>query len=243
MATKKYLSLERLSEYDGLIKSKIDEGDEGVKTYVDTKLAKKANTAHYHSTFDINGLQTELDGLYKDATTQSDWASNDESSVSYIKNRPFYEDNSPKIIIEGSYTFSSANGDVPANIQAYNPTALLQEGEKYIITMGSAAYESSRESSEPVVAIKDSNGEISITALIGIDIGSPNLQIKNAGYYLQVYDMKYSAQSGKTIYLKVEHIGNSIKQLDEKFIPDTIARTAYMDEQIINKADKEHNHS
>ena len=37
MATKKFMSYDRLTEYDALIKEKIDSGDESVKAYVDTK--------------------------------------------------------------------------------------------------------------------------------------------------------------------------------------------------------------
>ena len=48
MATKKYLSLERLTDYDELIKTEIAEGDASVKSYVDTEVAKKANTSHTH---------------------------------------------------------------------------------------------------------------------------------------------------------------------------------------------------
>lgn len=59
MATKKYLSLERLEEYDGLIKGKIDEGDASVKSYVDTELAKKANSSHTHD--DRYYTESEID--------------------------------------------------------------------------------------------------------------------------------------------------------------------------------------
>jgi hypothetical protein len=43
MATKKYLSLDRLTEYDALIKSKIDEGDISAKTYADNAAATVKN--------------------------------------------------------------------------------------------------------------------------------------------------------------------------------------------------------
>lgn len=42
---KKYLSLERLKEYDDLIKAKIDEGDDSVKTYTDEKIALLMNNS------------------------------------------------------------------------------------------------------------------------------------------------------------------------------------------------------
>lgn len=45
---KKFLSLERLAEYDELIKEKIDTGDSSIKSYVDTEVAKKANSSHTH---------------------------------------------------------------------------------------------------------------------------------------------------------------------------------------------------
>lgn len=60
MATKKYLSLERLTEYDALIKAEIAEGDASVKSYVDTEVAKKANSSHTHD--DRYYTETEIDG-------------------------------------------------------------------------------------------------------------------------------------------------------------------------------------
>lgn len=59
MATKKYLSLERLTEYDELIKSKIDDGDAGVKSYVNTEVAKKADKVHSHD--DLYYTESEID--------------------------------------------------------------------------------------------------------------------------------------------------------------------------------------
>ena len=61
MATKKYLSLERLEEYDSLIKSKIDEGDKSVKSYVDTIASGKASSSHSHAISDVTNLQSALD--------------------------------------------------------------------------------------------------------------------------------------------------------------------------------------
>lgn len=67
MATKKYLSLERLTEYDSLIKAEINSGDESVKSYVDTELAKKANSSHNHD--DIYYTETEIDSKISDVNT------------------------------------------------------------------------------------------------------------------------------------------------------------------------------
>lgn len=63
MATKKYLSLERLTEYDELIKAEIAEGDDSTlssaKSYTDTEVAKKANSSHTHD--DRYYTETEID--------------------------------------------------------------------------------------------------------------------------------------------------------------------------------------
>ena len=73
MAVKKYLSLERLSEYDALIKTEIAEGDESVKSYVDTELAKKANSSHSHDDkyYTETEIDTKISGINSTITTHT----------------------------------------------------------------------------------------------------------------------------------------------------------------------------
>ena len=63
MATKKYLSLTRLGEYDELIKSKIDSGDSSTlasaKSYADGLVSGKADTGHAHD--DRYYTESEID--------------------------------------------------------------------------------------------------------------------------------------------------------------------------------------
>ena len=70
MAVKKYLTLERLTEYDALIKNEIAEGDDAVKSYVDTELAKKADKTHSHD--DLYYTETEVDNLIAGVNTSID---------------------------------------------------------------------------------------------------------------------------------------------------------------------------
>ena len=63
MATKKYLSLERLTEYDELIKGVINSGDDSTlasaKSYTDTVASGKSDTGHNHD--DRYYTETEID--------------------------------------------------------------------------------------------------------------------------------------------------------------------------------------
>lgn len=61
MATKKFMSLERLQEYDTLIKQEISKGDSSVKSYVNGELAKKADSTHNHD--DKYYTQYEIDAM------------------------------------------------------------------------------------------------------------------------------------------------------------------------------------
>lgn len=77
MATKKYLSLERLEEYDSLIKSKIDEGDTSVKSYVDTIASGKASSSHSHAIADVTNLQSTLDAKATQSSLSSHTGNSD----------------------------------------------------------------------------------------------------------------------------------------------------------------------
>lgn len=69
MATKKYLSLDRLSEYDELIKAKIDAGDASTlasaKSYTDGLISGKADSGHTHDDryYTESEIDTKLSGI------------------------------------------------------------------------------------------------------------------------------------------------------------------------------------
>ena len=71
MATKKYLSLERLTEYDELIKGVISSGDDATlasaKSYTDTVASGKSDTGHNHD--DRYYTETEIDTKLSEVNT------------------------------------------------------------------------------------------------------------------------------------------------------------------------------
>ncbi len=85
MATKKYMSLERLTEYDELIKNKIDTGDAATltsaKSYTNTEVAKKADSSHTHD--DRYYTETEVDGKISAINTS---ITNITSGTTVVKN-------------------------------------------------------------------------------------------------------------------------------------------------------------
>jgi hypothetical protein len=70
MATKKYLTYDGLTEYDGLIKDVIADGDVSVKSYVDTELAKKAASSHTHDDryYAKSEIDTKISGINSSIT-------------------------------------------------------------------------------------------------------------------------------------------------------------------------------
>lgn len=58
MATKKYMSYDGLTEYDALIKARIDSGDETVKAYVDTKTSDLTSTVVVDNKIEAHNVST-----------------------------------------------------------------------------------------------------------------------------------------------------------------------------------------
>ena len=77
MAVKKYLSLEKLGEYDELIKGVITDGDaaqlDAAKTYTNTEVAKKADKVHSHDDlyYTESEVDTKISGVNSTITTHT----------------------------------------------------------------------------------------------------------------------------------------------------------------------------
>lgn len=69
---KKYLSLERLKDYDELIKDVISAGDDAslssAKSYTDAEVSKKADKTHTHAITDVTNLQSTLSTINTNIT-------------------------------------------------------------------------------------------------------------------------------------------------------------------------------
>lgn len=117
MTQKKYLSLERLTEYDGLIKTHIDEKIEDM-AYIDIENNE-------------NVTEAEIPQIQQ---VQSDWNEEDETSPAFVKNRPFYD-----YTVKTDFVFSRdinkelAKSDILPNV-GQNYTVIVN-GQKQMFTV------------------------------------------------------------------------------------------------------------
>lgn len=101
MAIKKYLSLEKLIEYHELNKADIKDGDSAVKSYVNTELAKKANSSHSHTIANVDNLQATLDAIHNGSVGKVSTGANSEIFNDYANN-----------VASGDYTHAEGEGTI-----------------------------------------------------------------------------------------------------------------------------------
>lgn len=145
---------------------------------------------------------------------QADWNQSDPTAQDYVKNRPFYE--IPReVIYDGSLEFElQIQGHNPYQAQLIEVKKPFEVGKTYIITI---------------------NGEECLCVCEeGTDGNRINLHhnFLNGGYgYIYNSDSSWrvyiqpNGYSDFTIHLTIEE-ADTIHKLDEKFIPDTIARVS-----------------
>lgn len=249
MATKKFLSLEKLTEYDGLMKAFIDENDESTlssakaytdekmasipsvdgytKAEVDSALAGKADVDHNH---DMSAFETKEDAQSKYdeiINAKADWNQNDEAAIDYIKNRTHYEYNGnpvEKTILDNqSITFGRAGlmyvymGSLEMEpIKANQHYTLIINGE----IIGSAT------------AINEGN---TIQVVLNED-GEGIYQYTEESIEIDILPSR-SDSTTNTVTITTLEPQSILKQLDEKFIPDIIARKSYVDSNFALKSE------
>lgn len=153
----------------------------------------------------IGDTQVDLSGyVTRDELVQPDWEQNDETADDYINNRPFYH------IEEGV----RHRGDFAVNIQTTTTEFFLKENCAYAVNIDGTEYgfrmPYDQGDDALCVRFEMDNGQIlEILTYKGV---------KEARIYC--FDENYH---GVTVY---ERVNEQLLQLDEKFIPNTIARTS-----------------
>jgi hypothetical protein len=189
-----------------------------------------------------------VDGAYALAKPgQSDWVTSDSTDPTYIKNRPFYDDTKTEYVVEmpePGYAY------IHNGVMGYKP---LVAGETYDVEFGERyrdgdiTWQSLQLTAKEYTATKDyvsvgiRTGDtlVYIGNLKAIDSG-----LANTGEDFCIYTGKggdtalrtVAASNSYTYWISVGQTVTDIKTLDEKFIPESIARAANIpsDEHIKN---------
>lgn len=140
---------------------------------------------------------------------QVDWNQNDKNSSSYIENRPFYSyEGYSNIIFDNDISLQSGGQTTE---YYFSPALPIVEGEECLI-------EFNNEHSFLVKCGEEFNVDSEHTSTVGYKITLTSEFLKIFWYASTQYHLKIAKKS------------ESIKQLDEKFIPDTIARKDELNE-------------
>ena len=181
----------------------------------------------YETKEDATAKYDEVKALVNEKAVQSDWSQNDETAADYIKNRTHYEDVSYEVLLEetevvttldeyGSYSSTRLNDMLSRSIADANENLLIVfDGETY-------------------------ECEYRQIERYAWGAGDETLSGDNEPFlfhYVQggTNDIKLYTTEAGTYTLKVVCLDNTtttVKQLDEKFIPDTIARVADVEDLV-----------
>ena len=170
----------------------------------------------------VNGTTPDENGNVEvQSGVQSDWSENDESSLAFVKNRPFY-DGAPvktEIIPETTVTFSNANN----YMIAYWPENFIPtEGETYHISWDGTEYTCVGSTLEGTPYF----GNASIADIRLEDTGEPFLFMYQGRCLVGSTD---TSTEEHTIGIKQSVA--QINQIDKKYIPDDAFAQSDWDEQ------------
>ena len=141
---------------------------------------------------------------------QADWEQNDDTSDSYINNRPFYVMGTVEVtLLDGTFEFKQANDTVYANQQ--NVTFYFEIGKEYTVIFDGTSYTCVAYDGGGVSCL----GNGAIMAHIFTDTGEPFVMI-TPGDALNVGTTLTDASHTITIKINEENI----KKIDQKYIPD-----------------------
>lgn len=159
-----------------------------------------------------------------------------------LRNKPFYEGTDySSIFANGTSTVSfyewgdgvygAAVTDAPQVFTQGVSHKVIWDGVEYTMT---SAYAGDNESGNQIISIGAPYGDYSIYPF-GID----SYQTSSGAYEFSVH----TNSTASTHTIDILELGSSFVTIDERFIPDSIARTIDVDEAINEKADIDHTHN
>lgn len=206
-------------------------------TEVDTTLSESGMAADAKTVGDeLDKLSEDISNLKENGTgaVQSDWNQNDETSPDYVKNRTHYDsryteqvDNSFNFTFDGNLEGREYIEIIPDYLYFVKLSDTPLEKEQII---GSTIKIQNPDGNESNIIEEDCiiNGETYIDVYNGMlfsvfEDSVINDTSFNTGLWIPSIENTYTSSFSKTAIETVER--GELKQIDEKYIPDTIART------------------
>lgn len=168
----------------------------------------------------LNDLKDQL------SNAQSDYEESDVTSLSYIKNRPFYEEEVVAGIANQEYVLSiseltNTTSELPNHTEEYSAYELpdsipIEEGHSWKIY-----FSNNIDQPDGAVVYLGPKGKVSIYGSIDL----PYITFYDGKIYLNSFYCNLISPTSIT-FVCYNDVKTVLRQLDEKFIPDTIARVS-----------------
>jgi hypothetical protein len=200
---------------------------EGFRTDINTN--KKAIEDHealaaqtYETKEDATSKYDELAALVGEKAIQADWNQNDPAAADYVKNRSHYDNSDAEFLVEKTSIRTIKKSYPTVGIIKISDTITWEVGQTYYLNFNGEIYQTVSDNASRLTwnnVPHPANPEFLVNAEI----------LSNGNFGLDyAYDYDYDwANSDITFYVYSGTL--DVKQLDEKFIPDSIARTASLD--------------
>ena len=178
---------------------------EGVK-----HLWSKVNMQDYPNNETLMSVINAIDETKADRSelVQSDWNQSDETALDYVKNRTHYDETLETVLIDKDITVTEPYYDEQNDFYySFQPHIQINKESTYNITfLGETFYD--------LQLSKFNTIEFDLNNGVHITLDTSGIRTMYAGNITRPFDT----------YLKVVEIQKRLCQLDEKYIPDTIAR-------------------
>lgn len=174
---------------------------------------------------EVAAAYEELRNSMGDGATQADWNENDETSPAYVKNRPFYvaSEANGKVIFDGTVEASIDNENGSYQAEPYyipiEETFII--GESYVVIVNGEAYDVVCQNNYyPYLGAKNSS-DLNVYPFSAYS--QDNVNTGN----VPAMSISFPTQGIHTVKI-VHGTPEELVQIDEKFIPDSIARKSDM---------------
>ena len=153
--------------------------------------------------------------LIRPFLVQSDWEQNDSTQLDYVKNKPFGNEESETILISEQEVINGSEVSLDSEYEENT------EGKEYVVIYDGVKYQTVASMVRvSMMAAQVMIGNPSIMdSTLSTGNNEPFCIILNETYFYMTFE------DGSAHMVGVNKIATSIKQIEEKYIPDSIART------------------